>query len=274
MNDAKSKGSPGPNFSHSSVAGDNSVVGLRDFGGGTIEVIRKGQAMGGGGGVRGKIQYLSSRARTKMLFTLSVTKVEFKSMITLTYPAIHPTSGVVVKRHLNKFRVTFARAFGGSQFWFLEFQRRGAPHFHLLSTVAHPSELHRATMAELWVNAQSLLYGPTVVDIVSRETIDLRYTCYQVHRHKKAWEELRSKDGAIKYTAKYALKTYQKAVPAQFQDVGRFWGCSQDVRKNVREPVDIEVDSDGLMALLKAEEHSVSGWDYYPKYLFGVKASA
>lgn len=58
-------------------------------------------------------------------------------MVTLTYPAqwlaVAP-SGRVVKRHLKAFRQRYGRAVGRrlDGAWKLEFQRRGAPHFHVL----------------------------------------------------------------------------------------------------------------------------------------------
>ncbi|GAH86880.1 unnamed protein product, partial [marine sediment metagenome] len=54
-------------------------------------------------------------------------------MVTLTYPAVFPKNGKVVKKHLNvmlkwlKYRLP-----AKNYLWFFEWQRRGAPHVHIL----------------------------------------------------------------------------------------------------------------------------------------------
>lgn len=59
------------------------------------------------------------------------------AMVTLTYPgdwlAVAP-NGRAAKKHLDEFRHRYRRAWGTDLLcvWKLEFQRRGAPHFHLM----------------------------------------------------------------------------------------------------------------------------------------------
>lgn len=89
----------------------------------------------------------SSKSRSRMLKAFmavdwSALDVDGKplGMVTLTYPGdwlrCAPT-GRVVKRHLRAFRQAFYRACGHrlDGAWKLEFQDRGAPHFHLLLPV-------------------------------------------------------------------------------------------------------------------------------------------
>jgi len=53
--------------------------------------------------------------------------------VTLTYPAVYPTKPGEYKRHLKNFASRMKRVFPQAGFfWRLEFQRRGAPHYHLL----------------------------------------------------------------------------------------------------------------------------------------------
>lgn len=248
------------------------ISAVRVFGEGVVELVRQGDGGPGGGGVRGKIKYLSSRARSKMLFTLSVTTVEFTSLMTLTYPRIYPSSGAVVKSDLNRLRTAFKRRFGGAIFWFLEFQERGAPHFHIFSTWSHPSTADRVDLARMWVDAQRLTPGLTVCDIVSRETIDQRLASYTVTRHPRTWESIRVPGACVRYAAKYALKPYQKAVPKHYQDVGRFWGCTRGVRESVRTPIDYPINDVTLGEILTGENHTTADWENWPKYLFGVKS--
>ena len=75
-----------------------------------------------------------------MAFVAANTAVIFKTMITLTYPAVWPGNGRLVKKQLRaflKFAVhnLFPRPEDAERIaylWFLEFQARGAPHIHLL----------------------------------------------------------------------------------------------------------------------------------------------
>jgi len=64
------------------------------------------------------------------------------AMVTLTYPGDWLTvapHGKAVKVHLDTFRKRYLRAWGDPLcgLWKLEFQRRGAPHFHLLMVPPH-----------------------------------------------------------------------------------------------------------------------------------------
>jgi hypothetical protein len=86
----------------------------------------------------------------------------------------------------------------------LEFQQRGAPHFHIF--VTHPTELK-------WVSQKWY-------DIVNSED----------PRHLRAGtkcERLRGgKAATISYASKYACKMAQKDVPEGYENVGRFWGVT------------------------------------------------
>jgi hypothetical protein len=89
-----------------------------------------------------------------------------------------------------------------SAFWFLEFQARGAPHFHIFCTWSPNKE---------WV-------AKTWYFIVGSED----------DRHLRAGtrvEFIRSgRAGTISYASKYAAKQEQKDVPSDYENVGRFWG--------------------------------------------------
>ena len=80
-------------------------------------------------------------------------------------------------------------------------------------------------VADLWVKAT----GTGGIDACKM---------FRVHIHPSAWELIRSQDGAARYALKYATKPHQKKVPEDFQDVGRFWGCSRDISRSAREIVD------------------------------------
>jgi len=134
---------------------------------------------------------------------------DYHIMGTLTYPAEYPKDGRIVKGHLRAFIERCRRYHekngnnGWSIFWFLEFQERGAPHFHFFTNF----EIDKGLLALWWHD---------IVD--SRDS-----------RHLLAGtriEYLRAgRSGTLGYAAKYAAKSSQKEVPPCFANVGRFWGA-------------------------------------------------
>jgi len=127
---------------------------------------------------------------------------DFSGFVTLTYPDVYPNDGKVVKAHWRAFVERLRRKGWFEDYslvWFLEFQERGAPHFHFLCT----GWIEKKWVAEAWAeitdgNVQS---------------------CSRV-------EALRNPEAAGCYAMKYAMKSEQKVVPEGFKNVGRFWGCS------------------------------------------------
>lgn len=141
-------------------------------------------------------------------------------MITLTYPADWVTvcpDGAKAKKHLEAFRKRLTRYLAKRDIefnclWFLEFQSRGAPHFHLL----------------IW--GEGLKDRMNIKNLrshVSRgwASIVNHPDKNEYQKHLKAGtrvEKVRKEH--FGYAMKYAAKPEQKEVPEGFQDVGRFWG--------------------------------------------------
>jgi hypothetical protein len=131
-------------------------------------------------------------------------------MVTLTYPGFYTTNGKEVKEHLRRFLQELRREYirrvddDGlhSSFWFLEFQNRGAPHFHIFTTWAPNKE---------WV-------ANTWYRIVGSE--DIRH----LHAGTRVEFLKQGRAGTISYASKYAAKAEQKEVPENYEKVGRFWG--------------------------------------------------
>jgi len=122
------------------------------------------------------------------------------AMLTLTYPAEFPCNGKIVKNHLALIRKWLTYR-GIGAFWFLEFQRRGAPHFHLFTTAT----VEKQDLSEAWYK------------IVGSGD--------EKHLRAGTKVELIRKPHAIaSYAAKYASKAEQKEVPEGYEEVGRFWG--------------------------------------------------
>lgn len=188
---------------------------------------------------RGNVTEFSRKSRQRLAFVASNTDVEFTMMITLTYPRSFPSDGRTVKRHLNHFLTRMRRYRTDVLYlWFLEWQKRGAPHFHILATA-----LGELRTVQLWVSR-------TWYDVVQSGD----------ERHLKAGtrcETIRSRDGARHYAVKYASKMKQKLVPAGYHDVGRFWGCSRAVRPHPRR--EYTCTNDDLVESLRC-----AGWDWLP----------
>jgi hypothetical protein len=169
------------------------------------------------------------------------------AMLTLTYPGdwltVAPT-GRAVKRHLDQLRKRYKRAWGEDlrALWKLEFQRRGAPHFHLLMVPPHGETKHgesfRPWVSRVWAH------------IVSHPDPE------EYAKHARAGtgvdyaEGLRAKDPrrvAI-YFLKHGVqrsKEYQHVVPEEWQrpgcGPGRFWGYWKLAPVRGARHVDVEV---------------------------------
>lgn len=164
------------------------------------------------------------------------------AMVTLTYPGdwltVAPT-GRVAKRHLQRFFKRYERAWDEPVvlIWKQEFQRRGAPHFHLLMSpphgrarwaedldgqpVAGAGQFFRQWLSEVWA------------DIVDHPEAEERARHLRAGTGVDFAEGLRASDP--KRVAVYFLKhnvagdkEYQHVVPDAWQEPGcgpgRFWG--------------------------------------------------
>lgn len=164
-------------------------------------------------GARTAIARFSPDAARRMRSYLRACMAEYRSMVTLTYPSSYPSSGPVVKEHLRRFLQELRRKYQRehtehdsarwSAFWFLEFQERGAPHFHVFCTDV---AIDRRWVSKTWYR------------IVGSDD----------DRHLRAGTRCeilrRGRAGTISYASKYAAKAAQKDVPAEYTNVGRFWG--------------------------------------------------
>lgn len=168
------------------------------------------------GTIRGAITEFSASSGQRMRRYLRECVAEYSVMVTLTYPGFFPSNGKLVKDHLRRFIQEVQREYKRlghpndcgykkhSVFWFMEFQHRGAPHFHLFLTWSPPKE---------WVSRRWY-------EIVGSE--DKRHL-YAGTRT----EFIRSRhSGTISYASKYAAKQEQKVIPEGYENAGRFWGVT------------------------------------------------
>ena len=112
---------------------------VAEFQGGLVKISRpspvNGHARKNRGATRGKIKGFSFKSRKRLLEKFA--RLDYSSshstvMVTLTYPAEFPDNQTA-KKHLRAFLERVRRNFPGvSGVWKLEFQKRGAPHYHII----------------------------------------------------------------------------------------------------------------------------------------------
>jgi len=219
---------------------------------------------------RGIIALLSKRSLNRLALLVRSSGIKWGSVMTLTYGVNYPLSGKIAKKHLNKFLIYARRKFGDfDYFWVLEFQLRGAVHFHIATTLPEPDLAQIQVFAKLWADISQegqWSYCKWTNSPETDWTIPVQQTywnCYQVHAHYKAWEKVREQDGMSRYLAKYANKLRQKQVPEWYRDVGRFWGTS----KGVKMPDgDFFYGSEsGIRMALASHGRAVDNWRVLPK---------
>lgn len=188
--------------------------------------------------VRGSVSGFSAKSRRRLLFASFNAWCEWFAFITLTYPADFPCDGLVVRKHRDNFLHRLCREHPGINYlWALEFQERGAPHFHLL--VDRFVDLRWLSVAWFEVVGsadEKHLRAGTSVQLVS----------------------CRKQGGA--YMAKsYSSKIEQKEVPADYLSVGRFWGSSRDLVVAIRAQAfdDVSEMQGTMRALRKFVEKSL-----------------
>ncbi|MFC0437678.1 hypothetical protein [Kutzneria buriramensis] len=179
----------------------------------------------------------SRKSQTKMIETYSALDftpmytdpTRVPAMLTLTYPGdwltVAPT-GRAVKDHMKALRKRYERAWSEPLrcIWKLEFQRRGAPHVHMLMVPPHgeaDSLRFREWVSRAWA------------DVVAHPDLE------EYQRHLRAGtgvdyaEGLKASDPrrVAVYFSKHSTfrdKAYQHIVPEEWQEPGagpgRFWG--------------------------------------------------
>lgn len=155
------------------------------------------------GGRRGKIKGFSRNSQRRLLKLLYSLEYPPELMLTLTYPKDYSIQDA--KKHLHCFAVELTRHWPKSWWiWKLEFQRRGAPHFHLIGGGIPKSEIKRFRR---WCS----------------------YVWYRIvnskdEKHLQAGTRVDVLDGKkkiISYVCKYVSKTF---TVEEGKWVGRFWG--------------------------------------------------
>lgn len=214
---------------------------------------------------RGKIVSISRKSLLRLMFTMQCTSATFGSMLTLTYPKYYPDDGAIVKADINVV-LQKIRRLGWSYVWFLEFQKRGAPHIHILLSPKVVTPTGRAIFGLFWT--ERIAVSKWFRDIcpedeyLSQVLKMARFNC-----HETTLQVLREEQGGRNYATKYAAKERQKKVPAKYRNVGRFWGMSKDVRP---EGIEFDVTEEEIEQWLVENRHPASEYCLVPRYIWGL----
>lgn len=225
-------------------------VRLKPVWGGTVNPQR---------GVRGVITERSSASRRRLCFTVANTETPIQGMIVLTW-RIAPDDGREVKRQLGDLFDAVRRRWGKAieWLWWLEFQARGAPHVHVLTSGSIHDELGTRTVRRTKRGAVKVreVYTGEPVDWIGDKWLRIiRDDSDAAARFTRGgiWEKFREPDSAARYCAKEGFKTFQVQVPPQFQNVGAWWHRSRGFKKP--RPVEsVTGDVDALRAATGAEK--------------------
>lgn len=216
-------------------------------------------------GSRGEITKFSENSRKKLAFYASNFAGAWKSMVTLTYARDYPTDGRVIKKDLNRFLSLIRKHLKYVKYlWFLEFQKRGAPHCHILLNFSYSVQLGRV-LSESW--SKTVIRGRDY----DKKYINWVYWFNGESRKPKEttgtqfWQNAKSEGGLSHYAVKYASKMEQKEVPSRYRNVGRFWGCSRDLIDYVCEMYYGEFANQPIARDIFPDK-PLSG---LPKYIFG-----
>lgn len=168
-----------------------------------------------GGGLRSAITEFSKASRRRMqtlLNSLDRKRAPVPVLITLTYHEEWDSDPSVWKDQLDAFRKRLERKYGSlSAIWRLEYQRRGAPHFHLLVFFwEQPSRDRASLLADLRGEVGYMWWE------VTGKTSDEHLLAGTRCELPRSWK------GANVYLSKYMVKLESLSPGAA--PPGRFWG--------------------------------------------------
>lgn len=173
-----------------------------------------------GGGQRGDIEVFSAASRYRLFRQLHQIKFGTVTFITLTYPVNFPTEPIVYKGHLKEWRRRFEPAYGKvPAIWRLEFQKRGAPHFHIM--YLDMEFIPAADLCWLWkcvVHSWDMAHELLGVDV-------------------KLITDSKEQALIASYLGKYIAKVDERSQADESRHVGRWWG-----RWNIIDPAPMEYE--------------------------------
>lgn len=157
----------------------------------------------------GKIRSFSRRSRSRLNKKIAtIRKSEIPCFVTLTYHEQYPTDFEEFKYHLHKLFANLHNKFPAfGAIWKLEFQKRGAPHYHLLVWGVSVEDL-KGYIPVIW----NKIAGYESTEHLAWHNGELG------HGNKHCVQEINSWNGVTSYAAKYFSKVDETLRS------GRIWG--------------------------------------------------
>lgn len=162
---------------------------------------------------KAEILTFSIRSQKNASFMITSAARDMTTAISLTYP-IEIQSELnfdKINRDRDVFIKAYKREYGENvrYVWVKEFQKNGSLHYHFM------------TDCKALLSVQDWFIRSTWYDVVGSGLIKHFYNGVYC-------DKIRSQGGYARYLASYLGKLEQKAVPASFGKVGRFWGGSRN----------------------------------------------
>ncbi|MEX1014162.1 MAG: hypothetical protein WDZ80_03310 [Candidatus Paceibacterota bacterium] len=165
---------------------------------------------------RGDITAFTRASRYRLLKKLNKLNPDSKAQfyhVTLTYPKQFPTDGKTHKADLDAFIKRCKRKFGNEieYLWKLEFQKRGAPHYHIIIFMPKSYKIQylREWFSKNWYEVAQRLW----------ET--------KLENHKNVGVSV-EKINSLKQAGFYLSKYIAKDEGETPENHGRYWGCSRN----------------------------------------------
>jgi len=228
------------------------------------------------GGKRKQIYQLSDRSVRNLKFYLRNLMHLMDSISTVTYPDDFPWDGREIKRHFDNLGKRLARK-GIKYISVMEFQERGAGHFHIFTT----KPVDRQWIAKAWYeivdsgDEKHLKAGTSVQYIVEEDDPRLhsdraRYKAERSKGNRNAKRNYISRSEAISYMVAYYKKESQKEVPFGLYKPGRFWSASRGLIQCSKKVIkgDINDLKRGFRPLRKWYKSQLRDWNKNKKKKF------
>lgn len=163
---------------------------------------------------KGDIKGLSKDSRRRLI--KKVNKVDYKNRempywVTLTYPQRFPTDSQEYKADLDAFLKRLKRKFGEVEYiWRLEFQKRGAPHYHLILFL--PDWEGKIQYLRKWISRNWYEVAQRFWDRKDEKHLKAGTNCKRIKNYRQL----------ISYVSKYMGKCDDKVKDTP----GRVWAAS------------------------------------------------
>jgi hypothetical protein len=212
------------------------------------DMLRVHQDMRGemqGGGKREACKGFSEDSRRRLIQQMAMWNMNglYCCFVTLTYPAVYSDDWHIWKRDLDAYLKRVQRRYKSlvGCFWRVEFQKRGAPHYHLIMAFDEPvcscdGGVRKVVDGrEMWVHRPgckiahfraetALAWAECVKEGYRAWGGDMSLYAEHFEKNKRAGtgvEDMRDRKQVVNYVAKYMTKNDQKNAPDEW---GRSWG--------------------------------------------------